>query len=239
MAKKKRKQQEQTNKLLIIGGIVVAAVVVVGLLIASNRTPDVDASSAPVIDPSIPRGLTKDGNPYLGEPDAPVTMLLYEDFGCHNCKTFHEDVDARLIEEYIVPGRVKLVIYYIAFVDAASSLPGAEGATCALDQGEFWEYRDLLFENQGVRAFSRENLIQFAETAGLDIAQFSNCFDRKEYTQEIVDRSQVAYDFGITGTPTLEINGERQVGVFPYVGETPNQLSVKALLDIALQEAGE
>ena len=55
-------------------------------------------------------------------------------------------------------------------------------------------------------------------------------------TQDIINRSQSAYDFGITGTPTSEIAGVRYPGVLPFDREDPP--GIKQLLDAALEEAG-
>ena len=233
-------QQNTRGNYLIVGVIALVAIAVVVALAVFNRPPSPpgDAGDTITLDESIPRGLTDDGFPYLGNPDAPVTMLIYEDLGCPNCRNLHRDVEPSVIENYIIPGNVRLVIFNIAFV-SSQSLPGAEGAACASDQGKFWEYRQLLFENLGIRPFDRQNLVEFAESAGLDRRLFANCFDQELYAQEILDRSQTAFNFGITGTPTIDVNGERHVGMIPYDGSTPIQPSMKEILDKVLQKVEE
>jgi protein-disulfide isomerase len=126
-------------------------------------------------------------------------MLVYEDLGCPNCQNFYATVEPQVMSDFVAQGRVKIVIYTLAFVNA-QSLPAAEAVACALDQGFFWQYRDAVFNNQGIRQFNRDNLIAFATELDMDVDAFSECFDLGTHTQEILQRSQTAYDFGITGT---------------------------------------
>jgi protein-disulfide isomerase len=113
------------------------------------------------------------------------------------------------------------------------SLPAAEGTSCALDQGAFWEYRDIVFNNQGVRPFNRESLVDFANEAGLDVNEFSRCYDFGSHTDAIIESTNRALDFGITGTPTTEIGGQRHVGVLPYETQG-DQVGVMELIETAL-----
>jgi len=184
-------------------------------------------------DPSISRGLTEDGLPYLGNVDAPVTLRIYEDLGCHNCQDFFQNTEPSILENFVATGLVRIEIYTLAFVNS-QSLPGAEAATCAQDQDKFWEYRDILFTNQGVNAFTRTNLVTWAEELELNRAEFASCYDQAVHQQEILRKSQLAFEVGVTGTPTTEVNGERHVGVLPY--ETQDQPGMRQILETALQE---
>jgi hypothetical protein len=67
-------------------------------------------------------------------------------------------------------------------VSPTQSLPSAEAAAYAADQGEFWEYCHPLFANLGILAFNRGNLINIAKAIkGLDVKQFSACIDIHTY----------------------------------------------------------
>lgn len=229
----KRKDKNAVNSYWVLGAVALVAVVVVVVLVISANASNKSTSSEYGPDPSIPRGVTEDGLPYIGNADAPVTMRIYEDLGCHNCRDFFRDTEPTIIDEYVATGKVKMEIFTLAFVNT-SSLPGAEAAICAMDQDKYWEYRDLLFQKQGVEAFSRTNMVQWAEDLGLNVQTFSSCFDRELYRQTIMEKSSRALDVGITGTPTSEINGERHVGVFAFDGSP----GMKQFLDQALAEAG-
>lgn len=232
-----RNRKSRTNVWLITGITTFIALVVVGLLILGNRTPQADAEHLELIS-DLPRGISLAGNPFLGAEDAPVVMLLYEDLGCPNCRNFYRDVEPEIITEFVESGQVRIEIYPLAFVNA-SSLPAAEGAACALEQDAFWEYREVVFANQGVRSFNRQNLVDMAEEIGLDRTLFADCFDQARYAQEIVERSQTAFEFGITGTPTSEVNGERHVGMIPFEYEDASADGMKQILENALAEVSQ
>jgi len=91
-------------------------------------------------------------------------------------------------------------------------------ARAAQEQGKFWEYHDLLYENQGPQnsgTFSDERLIGFAREAGLDAEQFEESFRGGEYEDVVEKVFREAQDAGIQGTPTFFINGRILVGAQP------------------------
>ncbi len=94
----------------------------------------------------------------------------------------------------------------------------AVAARAAQEQGRFWEYHDLLYENQGSKnagAFSDESLIGFAREAGLDVEQFESSFEDGKYENVVEQVFREAQDAGIQGTPTYFINGRILVGAQP------------------------
>ena len=99
------------------------------------------------------------------------------------------------------------------------SQASAEAAYCAGNQGRFWDYHDLLFENQAGEnqgAFSRKNLLKFAETIQLDLNQFSDCLNNGKYTEQVNQDQMDAQSSGIQGTPSFLINGTLVEGAQPY-----------------------
>ena len=94
----------------------------------------------------------------------------------------------------------------------------AVAARAAQEQGRFWEYHDLLYENQGSKnagAFSDESLIGFAREAGLDVERFESSFKGGKYEDIVEQVFREAQDAGIQGTPTFLINGRILVGAQP------------------------
>ena len=90
------------------------------------------------------------------------------------------------------------------------SVNAAHGAHCADDQGKFWQYHDILYnnwtgENNGWA--SSDNLLRFAQEIELDIEQWSECMIDKRHSQIITDSSKDARDLGITGTPAFFVIG--------------------------------
>jgi protein-disulfide isomerase len=198
------------------GLISLVAVLVVTALIVAGR-PESSSTAAGHLgpDPDIPHGITQDGYPYLGNVEAPLTIREYEDFGCHNCRDFAIEVEPLLIDQYVATGKVLLISNPVAFVNA-QSLPAAEAAACAAEQAKYWEYRHVLFANQGVVAFNRNNLIDFAGQAGLESEPFTNCIAQRRYQSLVEYRTRSAQQAGVSGTPTFDIGEERFVGLVPF-----------------------
>jgi protein-disulfide isomerase len=94
------------------------------------------------------------------------------------------------------------------------AMKAAEGARCAGDQGAFWEYHDLLFENGGKLEVSQ--LKEDARTLKLDAGRFDKCLDTDEETAAVQKGLQEAKDLGVTGTPSFFINGHFFSGLVKY-----------------------
>lgn len=87
--------------------------------------------------------------PPLGQSSAKVTMIEFSDYECPFCARHFTQTEGQLIKEYIDTGKVKF--YYRDF-PLSQIHPGAqkaaEAARCAADQNKYWEYHDLVFQNQ-------------------------------------------------------------------------------------------
>jgi protein-disulfide isomerase len=86
----------------------------------------------------------------------------------------------------------------------------AAAAECAGSLGRFWEYHDLLFENQ--KALDRDSLFRYAREVGLDIPTFRACLDDPATMDRIAVDVVAGAKLGIESTPTIFINGRRIQG---------------------------
>jgi len=80
-------------------------------------------------------------------------------------------VEPELKNEYIENGTLRLEWRDFPYL-GQESVNAAVAARAAQEQGKFWEYHDILYQNQkgeNSGAFSDENLIGFAREAGLDV----------------------------------------------------------------------
>lgn len=100
--------------------------------------------------PTVERKTVAVGNlPVLGKDTATVTLIEFSDYQCPFCERFYKQTESQLKKEYIDPGKVKF--YYRDF-PLSQIHPGAqkaaEAARCAGDQNKYWEYHNLVFQNQ-------------------------------------------------------------------------------------------
>jgi protein-disulfide isomerase len=161
--------------------------------------------------PVVRVDVSTDGAPSRGAADAPVKLVEFSDFHCPFCKRAQGTLQ-ELLKRY--PGKLSLV-YRDFPLDQLhpQARRAAEAARCANDQGKFWEYHDLLFE-QPPQATS-ESLQQHAAHIGLDIAVFDRCLSSRAHSDAVQRDIDEGTRLGITGTPAFFINGRRLVGAQP------------------------
>jgi protein-disulfide isomerase len=151
----------------------------------------------------------------LGSPTAPVNLYAWEDFQCPHCKDANRDVLARIETEYVRDGRVAIHYRNFPFLGDGSVI-AAEAAECAAEQGQFWEYHDILFANQSASQFTLGEMKGFAAELPLDQAAFGRCVDEGRYRATIADEHAEGLAAGVQSTPTFFINGEMILGARPY-----------------------
>jgi protein-disulfide isomerase len=88
-----------------------------------------------------------------------------------------------------------------------NALNAAKAAVAAQKQGKFWEMHDKLFANQ--RALLPDNLKQYAQESGLDVAKFEKDMTSPEVQKQIDADMKLAQEADVRGTPTLFLNGKR------------------------------
>lgn len=156
-------------------------------------------------------------SPVLGKDDAKVTIIEFVDFQCPPCATFKFGAGAAIYEHYIKKGLAKLVLKHFPLL-GEESFSAAYASECANEQGKFWQYYDYLFdqtakaadENSGT--FSSSNLANYAEQAGLNKDMFTVCLNSEKYKDRIVKDVEDGKAAGVSGTPTIFINGKKIEG---------------------------
>jgi protein-disulfide isomerase len=170
--------------------------------------------SAPT--PTIMDFVLSDARHFQGSDDAPVTMVEFSDFKCPFCGRFSTETLPLIREQYINTGQVRFVYKHFAILGSESNRT-AEAAECAAEQGQFWEYHDLIFADQTTTrsVFNDDALTRLAGDLGLETAAFSDCLASGRYTDQIQRESQAASAMGLRGTPGFLINGVFVSGAQP------------------------
>jgi protein-disulfide isomerase len=190
---------------------------------AATAAPSLAATDTPVpASPgklaSLERGRTPEGYHYLGNPDAPVTILEFSDFLCTACAFHVEETEPKIIETYVASGKARIVYRHLLQL-GEESLRAAEAAECAGDQGKFWEMRDAIYRNQ-VALYTTGDfdaaLAYLAQTVDLDSNEYSVCMQSRTHRARIEADFRAAQDAGIRSRPVFDINGQRLVGARPF-----------------------
>jgi protein-disulfide isomerase len=119
-----------------------------------------------------------------------------------------------LVEEYVESGTLRIEWRDFPYL-GQGSLDAALAARAAQEQGRFWEYHDLLYENQS-GGFPREKLVELAREAELDVERFEADLASGEHEQAVIEDFQEGQQRGISGTPTFVINGHVLAGLQPF-----------------------
>lgn len=157
-------------------------------------------------------------DPMLGNPNAPVSMVVFGDFQCHFCRQFELETKPQIIEKYVKSGEVKIIARDFPFL-GQDSLNMAVAANCAFEQNKYFEYSDALHKGQKEETIAPSNeeaLVSLAEKLKLNITNFNECYNSEKYVDEIKNDFIDGRALGIEGTPTSFINGEILSGALPY-----------------------
>lgn len=214
---RKRKKQQRRSAMLISSGVVL-------VLAAFLMVPTLQRALAPVGDIQKPDTFERpmaDDNA-MGDPDAPVVIHEYSDYGCGHCATFSEETGRKIAETYVAEGQVYFVSHSVGdMLNSTISPQLAEASYCAGDQGAYWAYHDYVFANQFV-LYATSNLpLQkyveaFAQELSLDMDAFLACLQDRTHAERVQQDEAEARQAGINSTPTFLINGEPLVGNQPF-----------------------
>ena len=217
----KIKSSPKRNQLILGGVVIVAVVVAVALVLISSQSSFSELS----FDYSqIPQGRTEDGGFILGDPDAPVTIVAFEDFLCGHCQTYKTTTE-KLISEYVAKGMARFEYRFVPVVDPAYSRLTATLAECADDlrPGSFWNAHDRLYELASARRFNDSSARTFAEAMDMSYSELLQC--TSDASQVDID-TQLANQLEVTGTPTVFI---RYGDGYPQLSPFGNQPTIEQL----------
>lgn len=161
--------------------------------------------------------------PAKGNKDAPVTLVEFADFQCPHCKVASGILDT-ISKKY----GDKVVIYFKQFPLNAhgQSSNAAVAALAAHNQDKFWQMHDLLFENQ--RTLTDDSYERFAGRIGLNLSKFKTDLKSPMIAGAISRDRKEGEQAGLTGTPTIYINGHQYQGAI-------DQAAITAAIDAELK----
>ncbi len=143
------------------------------------------------------------GAPFLGKENAPVSLVIFTDFECPYCSKT-EPLLSQVLENN--PDTLKIVFKNMPLSMHKNAEPAARAALAAEAQGKFWQMHDALF---AADKLSKEKIDEIAKSIGLDMKKFQEDMKSPAIGQRLARDLLDAREVGVTGTPTLFINGRR------------------------------
>ncbi|MCK1985588.1 MULTISPECIES: DsbA family protein [Peribacillus] len=212
MANKKKGNQKQSSAFTfwIIGLI---AVIIIGFIFLANGKGEDTAVNE----------IDYKAQPYLGEKSAPVQIVEFGDYKCPVCKTFEEQFFPSIQSELIDTGKAQFYFMNYSFinVDSTRSAKFAESVYQELGNDTFWKFHELLYDKQPADLkYEKEDVFtdKFLEETLKEIA---NDKDVKKVVTSFKDEKsedqwnkdmELADELGVTGTPSLFVNGKKFEG---------------------------
>ena len=169
--------------------------------------------------------LSLKGSPYMGNKDAPITMVEYSDYQCGFCARYFKNTLPQIVSDYVKAGKVKYVLRNFPLESIhPAALKAAAAALCAGEQGKYWEMHGRLFANPGT--IGVEHLPEHGKAIQLDTTKFKACVDSEKYVAMIREEMAEAQKIGVQGTPTYFLgrtgkDGERLEATATLVGAQP------------------
>lgn len=149
-------------------------------------------------------------SPVKGKDSAKITVIEFSDFQCPFCKRGKDTMDD-LAKAY--PDDVKIVFKNLPLPFHPQAKPAAVAALAAGEQGKFWEYHDLLFDNQD--ALGEELYEKLANQLELDVEKFKKDMASEKFQKQVADDMAIATELGVRGTPGFFVNGVQVRGARP------------------------
>ena len=149
--------------------------------------------------------VSADDDPIFGKAAAPVTVVMFSDFQCSACAATHP-ILKQVLAAY--PEKARFVVRDFPLESIhENAFAAARAANAAHSQGKYFEYIDLLYQNQD--KLDAASLRAYAASLGLNLKRFELDFTSEKAAAEIRSDMADGVRHGARGTPTIFINGVR------------------------------
>lgn len=191
----------------------------------------------------LPVGFTEEGFAYRGDPDAPIVMVEYSDYGCPFCNRYFVQTEPAVDESYVRSGQVRVVFHDFPLASLHPNAPAAhEASLCVAEQGSattYWNYHAELFRSVNEWQGLSDPLPVFtrlAEEAGIDMDAYDACMASGEKASIVQARVDAGFARGFNATPSFQVVRVDDSAVFELIGAQPYE-QFASLIESAL--AGE
>lgn len=165
--------------------------------------------------------------PVLGDPDADVTVAVYEDFSCPHCATYNEEVFPQLRQQYIDPGTIRYEHHDFPIPVDDWSWSVASAARAVQDrQGDesFFAYAKRLFPNAGL--YTMDLIGELAEEVDADPDAVRTAAEEEPYRPVVEADREAGIERGVDATPTVFVQDEAV--------NTPGFTTIRAAIEAEL-----
>jgi len=159
-------------------------------------------------------GVPQEGD-RVGSSDAPVSIQVFNDLQCANCRDSFLGPIPSLVENYVRPGDVQLLMRHYSVTTNPVEL-GFFAAEAAAQQGYGWQYTYLFFSNQDEAerfGIDEEFLESLAGSIGeLDVGEWHRYLEDESgpdgaITETLEGYEELGTELGIRARPAAIVSG--------------------------------
>jgi protein-disulfide isomerase len=210
----KRREAERTARRGVplwgwaaLGAGVIAAVVIGASLLSARGGGGGGEVAGAEETAALLEGIPQSG-PALGDPDAPLTLVEFADMQCPFCARWSDQSFARIVQDYVRPGRLRIVFSGMTFL-GQDSLKALRAVEAAGRQDRLFHVFHLLMENQGREnsGWVTDELIRstFESVPGLDVDRALADMDSAAVNDRLAETESAAAEAGINATPSFQL----------------------------------
>ena len=166
-------------------------------------------------------------DPYIGNPESPVTLIMLFDPNCSHCRQLHP-----VLKKVAAKYRNKAKFYFKPFPIWHYSITQLEAIWLAADQRKYLEMIELQFRSQQSGGLSVAKLRELAASLKLDLQAFDEGLQNGKYRQKVLSDKERNNQFGINSAPKILLNGR-------LVGSKGQTITESCLSKLIEQELGQ
>ena len=218
------------NSTMKISVIITTVIIALGIaLVVLNNNKDSEAGESFAEQPPI------EGQPVLGEDNAPVTVVEFGDFKCPSCKAWGETIFPQLVNDYVDTGEVKFSYINTLFHGQESTL-ASMAAESVLKQSPdaYWEFHEALFneqptENHDSSWITNKKILEVANgTENINVEELEIALEEQSGLEEVNKDTELVEAFNVQMTPSIMVNDIMLEDPFDYE-------AIKNLIDQELE----
>jgi protein-disulfide isomerase len=220
---------KSSDKYLLPGSVLIGLILIAGVVYWNGQHPGTagtqQAAGTAQTPPVNIKNVKTDGEPFMGQANAPITIAEWSDYQCPFCKQFELDTLPQIVQNYVDEGKVKIVFKDFAFL-GPDSMVDAEYARAiwALYPTQFFAWRTAIYtqEPQENSLSAADNLTFLAKVinsvSGLNLSDIKAAVAANQATYDAAinaDKTE-AGNFGVNATPSFIVGTQLIAGAYPY-----------------------
>lgn len=155
------------------------------------------------------------GPPVLGDPDADITLEVFEDFNCPHCQDYNANGFPEIRSEYLESEQIRYVHRDLPFIDPTSWQAASAAREVYRSYGTpFWSYKSsLMSKGEQIHSDAPDVFGDVAEAENLDRELVQQAGANRKHDQRLSEDRARAEEIGVNATPGFVVNGEIMDGL--------------------------